>query len=186
MTEKILLAIVAGLLLRFLVAILRPVLNPHGQRLALRLARALVRLDPRREDLLAEVAWMQTQKDRSGLPEVCWGLLLIGGRVLVEGTAARIRALFHRLAAMWGWTKARITKVSSKELTDAVPEPYTHTNSKGVTYVLNQKSVVRGGRSQRIHYFSKDVREDSIGEMPDAFTVIENPRNGFLLLERRL
>ncbi len=61
---------------------------------------------------------------------------------------------------------------------------YKHTNSKGVTYYLNSKLVVlRGGKEQRIYYFSKDERPEA-ADIPDGFIVNENPRNGFLTVKR--
>jgi len=61
---------------------------------------------------------------------------------------------------------------------------YKHTNSKGVTYHLNSKMVVlRGGKEQRIYYFSKDSRPEA-ADLPDGFSVNENPRNGFLTIKR--
>ena len=64
---------------------------------------------------------------------------------------------------------------------------YTHTNSKGVTYHLHSKMVtLRGGKEQRIFYFAKDVRPaDAIDDLPAGYTVIENPRNGFLTLKKK-
>jgi hypothetical protein len=63
---------------------------------------------------------------------------------------------------------------------------YKHTNSKGVTYYLNAKSVtLRGGKAQTIYYFSKDERADTGVELPDDRSVNENPRNGFLTLKRK-
>jgi hypothetical protein len=63
---------------------------------------------------------------------------------------------------------------------------YKHTNSKGVTYYLNSKKVtLRGGKSQTIYYFSKDMRDDTASELPDDRMVNENPRNGFLTLKRK-
>lgn len=63
---------------------------------------------------------------------------------------------------------------------------YKHTNSKGVTYYLNSKNVVlRGGKEQRIFYFSKDERAETASDLPDGFTVNENPRNGFLTIKRK-
>lgn len=57
---------------------------------------------------------------------------------------------------------------------------YTHKNSKGVTYHLNCKDVeLRGGKVQRIYYFSKDNRPEAC-DLPDGKQVNENPRNGFL------
>ncbi len=63
---------------------------------------------------------------------------------------------------------------------------YKHTNSKGVTYYLNSKAVtLRGGKVQTIYYFSKDDRPASHCDLPDGFTVNENPRNGFLTVKRK-
>lgn len=64
---------------------------------------------------------------------------------------------------------------------------YTHTNSKGVKYFLHSKLVtLRGGKEQRIYYFAKDVRSaDAVDELPEGYTVIENPRNGFLTLKKK-
>lgn len=62
---------------------------------------------------------------------------------------------------------------------------YKHTNSKGVTYYLNSKNVVlRGGKEQRIYYFSKDERADTGTDLPAGYEVNENPRNGFLTIKR--
>lgn len=61
---------------------------------------------------------------------------------------------------------------------------YKHTNSKGVTYYLNTKMVtLRGGKQQRIYYFSKDERPEGC-DLPEDYTVGENPRNGFLTVKR--
>ncbi len=61
---------------------------------------------------------------------------------------------------------------------------YKHTNSKGVTYYLNSKEVtLRGGKQQRIYYFSKDERAEAT-DLPNGFVVNENPRNGFLTVKR--
>ena len=63
---------------------------------------------------------------------------------------------------------------------------YKHTNSKGVTYYLNSKEVtLRGGKLQRIYYFSKDERAETATDLPDGMEVNENPRNGFLTVKRK-
>ena len=63
---------------------------------------------------------------------------------------------------------------------------YKHTNSKGVTYYLNSKNVtLRGGKEQRIYYFSKDDRPATGSDLPAGFEVNENPRNGFLTIKRK-
>jgi hypothetical protein len=62
---------------------------------------------------------------------------------------------------------------------------YTHKNSRGVTYYLNSKEVtLRGGKQQRIYYFSKDERPEGT-DLPEGYTVDENPRNAFLTLKRK-
>ncbi len=62
---------------------------------------------------------------------------------------------------------------------------YKHTNSRGVTYYLNTKEVeLRGGKLQRIYYFSKDERPETGCELPDDMSVNENVRNGFLTVKR--
>lgn len=67
---------------------------------------------------------------------------------------------------------------------DIVAMAYKHTNSKGVTYYLNSKNVtLRGGKDQRIYYFSKDERPEA-SDLPSGFVVNENPRNGFLTVKR--
>lgn len=61
---------------------------------------------------------------------------------------------------------------------------YQHTNSRGVTYYLNEKLVtLRGGKQQKIYYFSKDERPEGT-DLPEGYEVKENPRNGFLTVKR--
>jgi hypothetical protein len=68
---------------------------------------------------------------------------------------------------------------------ESVKMAYKHTNSKGVTYYLNSKDVtLRGGKQQRIYYFSKDERPEAT-DLPDGYEVNENPRNGFLTVKRK-
>lgn len=62
---------------------------------------------------------------------------------------------------------------------------YKYTNSKGVVYYLNSKEVtLRGGKKQRIYYFSKDIRPEAVDELPAGFVVNENIRNGFCTIKR--
>jgi hypothetical protein len=63
---------------------------------------------------------------------------------------------------------------------------YPHTNSKGVTYYLHSKMVtLRGGKQQRIYFFAKEERpDDAVADLPEGYTVVENPRNGFLTLKK--
>lgn len=62
---------------------------------------------------------------------------------------------------------------------------YSHTNSKGVTYYLHSKDVVlRGGKEQTIYYFAKDERDNNC-DLPAEREVVENPRNGFLVVKKK-
>jgi len=61
---------------------------------------------------------------------------------------------------------------------------YKQTNSKGVTYYLNCKTVtLRGGKQQTIYYFSKDERPEAC-DLPDGMVVVESEKNGFMTLKR--
>lgn len=63
---------------------------------------------------------------------------------------------------------------------------YKHTNSKGVAYYLNVKEVtLRGGKVVPIYFFSKEEREDTGTDLPKDREVLENPRNGFLIVRRK-
>lgn len=62
---------------------------------------------------------------------------------------------------------------------------YSHTNSKGVTYHLNTQEVnLKGGRVQRIYFFSKDAGRGTMTSLPEGYKVNENPRNGFLTISK--
>lgn len=66
------------------------------------------------------------------------------------------------------------------------PSAYQHVNSKGVTYFLNCKEVtLRGGKVQVIYYFSKVERPETACDLPGGMEVLENPRNGFLVLRKQ-
>lgn len=55
-------------------------------------------------------------------------------------------------------------------------------NSKGQTYYLNCKEVtLRGGKVQKIYYFSKDERPEAC-DLPKGKVVKENKNNGFMTL----
>jgi len=53
---------------------------------------------------------------------------------------------------------------------------YSHKNSKGVTYWLHS-------RNGRLFFFSKDPK-DAI-DLPENFTVIENPRTGLPMVKKK-
>ncbi len=63
---------------------------------------------------------------------------------------------------------------------------YKHVNSKGVTYYLNTKEVtLRGGKVQRIYFFSKDERPETAADLPDDMEVFESERNSFLVVRHK-
>jgi hypothetical protein len=64
---------------------------------------------------------------------------------------------------------------------------YAHTNSKGVEYFLHKKDVtLRGGKEQTIYFFAKALGgKGEPCELPDAYEVTENPRNGFLTIRKK-
>lgn len=68
------------------------------------------------------------------------------------------------------------------------PANYSHTNSKGVTYYLHSTEVtLRGGKVQTIYFFAKKEVNDkgTPCALPEDRTVLENPRNGFLVIKKK-
>lgn len=63
---------------------------------------------------------------------------------------------------------------------------YKFTNSKGVDYYLHTKNVtLRGGKVQPIYFFAKTERPaDAVAELPAGYEVVENQRNGFVILKK--
>jgi len=62
---------------------------------------------------------------------------------------------------------------------------FTFKNSKGVTYYLHFKDVtLRGGKKQRMYFFARDVRDDSLDELPEGFEVMETQRTGMPVLKK--
>lgn len=67
--------------------------------------------------------------------------------------------------------------------------PYAVQSQKtGDTYYLYTKEVtLRGGRKQRIFYFSRDPKNAKgtpVEELPDGYEVMENSRTGLPMLKR--
>lgn len=62
---------------------------------------------------------------------------------------------------------------------------YEFTNKKGVKYYLHFKDVnLKGGRIQRIYFFARDVRTDSLDAVPDGYIVMETERTGMPILKK--
>lgn len=119
-------------------------------------------------------------------------------------TISEMESLNRELEEIWGRVYLRQNKEANTnvgrmkdetEITDEDPAVaakdmankfYSHTNSKGVTYILHSREVsLRGGRMTRIYYFRKDVlHRDVEKELPKGYYVRENPRNGFLTIAK--
>lgn len=64
--------------------------------------------------------------------------------------------------------------------------PYTHTNSRGQTYVLHRRVTNAGTNGERtIHFFARDARDGAIDAVPDGYEVTESARTGLPLLKKR-
>lgn len=62
---------------------------------------------------------------------------------------------------------------------------YEFVNSKGVKYYLHFKDVnLKGGRVQRIYYFAREIRKDTLVEVPTGYKVIETERTGMPILKK--
>jgi hypothetical protein len=62
---------------------------------------------------------------------------------------------------------------------------YSKTNSRGVTYYLNVKeTVLNGGSTRQLYFFSKDARPDTAAELPAGYSTTENTRTGLLFLKK--
>lgn len=62
---------------------------------------------------------------------------------------------------------------------------YSFKNSKGVTYFLHYRDVtLRGGREQRIYFFARDERENSLDKVPAGYEVVETERTGMPVLRK--
>ncbi|MBS3818576.1 hypothetical protein KGY73_03620 [bacterium] len=62
---------------------------------------------------------------------------------------------------------------------------YEFTNSKGVKYFLHHKDVnLKGGRTQRIYYFARDIREGAMDQIPPGYKVEETRRTGMPILKK--
>jgi len=62
---------------------------------------------------------------------------------------------------------------------------YEFTNSKGVNYYLHYKDVnLKGGRTQRIYFFARDVRAGSLDAVPAGYKVMETERTGMPILKK--
>ena len=97
------------------------------------------------------------------------GLVVV--HLVEDGPAAKAGVKRHDLVVSAGDKKLRRVP----DLVDAVNDG----DGKEISL-----KVLRGGKEQRIFYFSKDQRPEA-SDLPDGYVVKENPRNGFLTLKRK-
>ncbi len=61
---------------------------------------------------------------------------------------------------------------------------FSHTNSKGVAYILHSRTTtLKNGNSQTIYFFSKTEKEGALDAVPDGYAVSES-KNGLPVLKR--
>ena len=61
---------------------------------------------------------------------------------------------------------------------------YTHTNSKGVTYILHgRQRVSKTGKTSMLYFFSKEQKEGALDSVPAGYMVSETA-NGLPVLKK--
>lgn len=61
---------------------------------------------------------------------------------------------------------------------------YTHTNTKGNTYILHGRtSVTSTGKTRTLYFFAKDERDDALDAVPEGYMVSET-KSGMLVLKK--
>ena len=63
-------------------------------------------------------------------------------------------------------------------------EAFEYTTSHGQRYFLNKLHIIWGGKPKVCYYFSKDIRETAINQLPTGYEVTEHPKAGFPLLKK--
>jgi hypothetical protein len=62
---------------------------------------------------------------------------------------------------------------------------YQFTNSKGVKYYLHFRDVnLKGGRTQRIYFFARDIRQGSLDSIPAGYKAVETKKTGMPILKK--
>ena len=61
---------------------------------------------------------------------------------------------------------------------------FSHTNSKGVAYILHSRTTtLKNGNSQTIYFFAKAEKEGALDAVPTGYAVSES-KNGLPVLKR--
>jgi hypothetical protein len=62
---------------------------------------------------------------------------------------------------------------------------FSYTNSKSQTYYLHTREVkLKNGRTQRIYFFARDVRDGALEAVPAGYKVVETTRTGMPVLKK--
>lgn len=81
---------------------------------------------------------------------------------------------------------AEIEDETPEEAAQTMDQPFSYTNSKGEEFFLHSKiAYLRASKPVRIYFFAKQIRPDlSERRFPTGYKIVENPRNGFLSIQR--
>lgn len=64
--------------------------------------------------------------------------------------------------------------------------PVEFKNSKGVKYYLHSRDAhLKGGRTQKIFYFARDVREDALEKVPKGYKIVETEISNLPILKKK-
>jgi hypothetical protein len=62
---------------------------------------------------------------------------------------------------------------------------WSQVNGAGKRYFLHARRVtLRGGRTQTIYFFARQIRDGALDELPAGYVVVENQRTGLLVLKK--
>ena len=62
--------------------------------------------------------------------------------------------------------------------------PYTHTNSRGTTYVLHgRETTLKNGLQRTLYFFGKEAKDGALDAVPAGYQVVET-KNGLPVLKK--
>lgn len=63
---------------------------------------------------------------------------------------------------------------------------YSHTNSKGQTYILHSRDITLRGsnKKQTIYFFARDEKAGALDDIPSGYKVVESQRTGLPVLKK--
>ncbi len=63
--------------------------------------------------------------------------------------------------------------------------PYSYKNAKGQTYYLNQRGPAGKTGKGKLFFFSKNQSNETVDNLPEGYTIIENAKTGLPILKRK-